>query len=269
MTPQILTTIKQKITQIVQICHLNLNHKSNPQGRPLKIKNEDALALALYQHMSTRATKKSVFEDFRKSLRCSYKTLVESLNRVAFWSMRILFILMRLGRKHSHIVKYTDATDLPVCLKKNADSHRVMKNWAGWGHSSKGWYYGLKMTMTRDADGKILGLYFTAPRKNDRDIFRKINKDIEGIIVADAGYVSKKLEQDMHIEGRRWILTRPYKTMKKLCTKWQDRLYRSRFRIEFDFRSLKLFHGLLTSLPRSANGYIANYLNALLSFVIA
>ncbi len=41
------------------------------------------------------------------------------------------------------------------------------------------------------------------------------------------------------------------------------------FQIEFDFRDLKLFHGLVTSLPRSVNGYLANYIFALLSFVVA
>lgn len=125
------------------------------------------------------------------------------------------------------------------------------------------------MTMTRDATGNILGLRFSDANRNDRDIFRSINKNIEGIIVADAGYVSKKLEEDMNIEGKRWILIRPYKTMRKLAADWQLKLYRSRFQIEFDFRSLKLFHGLVTSLPRSVNGYLANYLSALCSFVIS
>lgn len=269
MYPQLFQILKTKIAHLVRVLHLNLNHKSHPQGRKLKIGNEDALTLALYRHTSTRATKKSVFEDFKDVLSCSYKTLVLALNRVSLWSMRILFLLMRLGKRHGHPVKYTDATDLPVCLKKNADSHRVMRGFAGWGHSSKGWYYGLKMTMTRDARGNILGLRFTAPAKNDRDIFRSINRDIFGVIVADAGYVSKQLERDMHIEGKRWILIRPFKTMKKIMTRWQERLYRSRFMIEFDFRSLKLFHGLLTSLPRSVNGYLAHYLNSILSFVLA
>ncbi len=235
----------------------------------MKINPEDALTLALYQHASTRATKKSVWDDFRKTLRCSYKTLGVAMNRAAVWSMKILFLLMRLGKKHGHIVKYTDATDLPVCLAKNGGTHRTMKHLADWGRSGKGWYYGLKMTMTRDMRGNILALRFTAPGANDRDIFRSINKDVEGVIVADAGYVSRELERDMFIEGKRWCLIKPYKTMKKLCTRWQAKLYNSRFAIEFDFRSLKLFHGLVTSLPRSINGYIANYLHAVLSFVVA
>lgn len=269
MYPAILARTKQSITRIVQLFHLNLNHKTNPQGRPLKIDNLSALTLAVYQHTSTRATKKSVYDDFRATLNCSYKTLVESLNRVSIWAMRILFLLMRWGKQQAHLVKMTDSTDIPVCLRKNADAHRTMKSLAGWGRSAKGWYYGLKMTMTRDLKGHTLGLRFTAPWANDRDIFRAINRDIGGVIVADAGYVSKDLERDMTVEGWRWVLIRPLRTMRKLMTKWPAELYRTRFAIEFDFRSLKLFHGLVTSRPRSVNGYIANYLHALLSFVIA
>ena len=114
----------------------------------------------------------------------------------------------------------------------------------------------------------MLGVKFTSANANDRDTFRKINHDIFGIIVADAGFVSKQLERDMNIDGKRWLLIRPYKTMEKLMTKWQEDLYRGRFQIEFDFRSLKMFHGLVTSLPRSVNGNLANYIHALTSFVL-
>lgn len=267
MLPLLYTKLKHIVTQLY--VHFKLARETPASGRPQKIKDVDALTLALYQHQSTRVTKKSVYDDFKDILCCSYKTLVVSMNRVALLTIRLLFILMRLGRKHAHLVKYTDATDLPVCLKKNADSHRTMRGLASFGYSSKGWFYGLYMTLTRDYAGRLLGLRFTTASTDGRKVFRKINQDIFGIIVADSGYVSRQLEQDMYIEGKRWILIKPFKTMKKLMTGWQAALYRGRFRIEFDFRNLKLFHGLVTSLPRSINGYIANYLHALLSFVLA
>jgi hypothetical protein len=191
------------------------------------------------------------------------------MNTAAVLAKQILERIMRSFANTAHAIKYTDATDIPVCLKKNADKHRTMDGLVGFGHSAKGWYYGLKMTMTRDADGRMLGLSFTHPGANDRDIFRDINKNIMGVLVADAGYVSRQLECDMSIENKRILLIRPYKTMKRLATLWQLGIYRGRFQIEFDFRCLKLFHGLVTSMPRSVNGYLANYVFALLSFVIA
>jgi len=258
--------LKHLVTQLFY--HYRLVKETPTSGRPKKIPAIDAVTLALYQHRSTRLTKKSVYEDFKAVLKCSYKTLVVSMNAAALTCLRLLYIIMRLGKKHERLVKYTDSTDIPVCLKKNADSHQTMAPLATLGRSSKGWFYGLKMTLTRDHEGRMLGVKFTSATANDRDIFRKINQDIFGIIVADAGYVSKKLEADMNLEGKRWVFIRPYKTMKKLMTKWQEQLYKGRFQIEFDFRSLKLFHGLITSLPRSINGYLANYIHALTSFAL-
>lgn len=259
--------LKQIITHIVHEFKLDISPA--PTGRPRKIPPVESLALAEYMHRSTRATKRSVYEDLKQSLRCSYKTLVVSMNDSAKLAKQIIEKLMGLFAKDAHPVKYTDATDLPVCLKKNADKHKTMAALADFGHSSKGWYYGLKMTMTRDHDGRLLGLRFTHPGVSDRDIFRSINKNLSGILVADAGYMSKQLESDMHVEGKRILLIRPYKSMKRIATMFQLALYKGRFKIEFDFRVLKLFHGLLTSLPRSVNGYLANYLHAMLSFVLA
>lgn len=266
MAIALFTKLKAVVTQM---CHrFRLVKETSTNGRPRKISQIDAMTLSLYQHASTRATKRSVYEDFKEDLHCSYKTLVVSMNAAAIGCLRLLTLLMRLGRTFQHLVKYTDSTDIPVCLKKNADEHKTMADIASFGKSSKGWFYGLRMTLTRDDDGKMLGVRFATANSNDRDTLRKVNKEIFGIIIADAGYVSKKLEDDMNIEGKRWLLIRPYKTMKKLMTKWQEDLYKGRFQIEFDFRSLKLFHGLVTSLPRSINGYLANYIHALTSFVL-
>lgn len=258
--------LKAVVTRLSQ--YIGLANQTPANGRPRKISDVDALTLSLYRQQSTRATKKSIYDDFKSKLKCSYKTLVESINKSAVACAKLLFFIMRQNRKNQHLVKFTDATDIPVCLKKNADSHKTMAHFAELARSSKGWFYGMKLTITRDKDGRLLAVLFTRANENDRKICKEINKDIHGIIVMDAGYVSKELENSMNIENQRWLLIRPYKSMKKLMTGWQEDLYKMRFSIEFDFRSLKLFHGLVTSLPRSVNGYMANYLHSLLSFVL-
>lgn len=263
------TVFKQLKAVVTQLVHkFRLVKETSTTGRPRKISRIDSVALALYQHASTRATKKSVYEDFKDILSCSYKTLVVSMNQAAVLCARLLFLIMRANRSNQCFVKYTDATDIPVCLKKNADYHKTMREFSELARSSKGWFYGIKLTITRDRDGRLLALLFTRANENDRNICRNINKDIYGIIVLDAGYVSKVLEKDMNIENKRWLLIKPYKSMRKIMTHWQEELYKGRFQIEFDFRVLKMFHGLVTSLPRSINGYFANYIQALTSFVL-
>ena len=90
-----------------------------------------------------------------------------------------------------------------------------------------------------------------------------------GLFVADAGYISKKLQRDFYIEGKRLLLAKPRKNMGKIMTKFQEFLYSTRMLIELNFRSLKMFYGLVTSLPRSVGGYLANYIYALLAYQIA
>ena len=54
--------------------------------------------------------------------------------------------------------------------------------------------------------------------------------------------------------------------MKKLATKFQTWLYGTRMQIELHPRSLKMFYGLVTSMPRSVDGYFANYIYSLLAY---
>jgi len=267
MTPALLTSVRRSVIEIIETYKVRLP-EAPKTGRPRIVEWIDAITFGIYQHRSTRATKKSVWDDFKKSLGCAYSTFVTALNDAWEIVLDVLGLMMRSDREVAHVVKYTDATDIPVCLNKNATGNKTMKGCATWGHSGKGYYFGLKMTMTRDADGRILGLKFTAANASDRKIFRSINKNIGGVIVADAGYVDTKMEKEMSVPGRVLII-KPYKNMKKVAAAWQTAVYNSRFQIEFDFCNLKLFHGLVSSLPRSINGMIGNYIFALLSFVVS
>ena len=91
---------------------------------------------------------------------------------------------------------------------------------------------------------------------------------MEGIFVADAGYISKDLEKEFFIENKRILFARPKANMKRIATEWQHALYKTRMLIELNFRNLKMFHNLETSLPRSIDGYFANYIYSLLAFVL-
>lgn len=260
--------LKKVVANIVDRLNITIK-KQNNKGRKPKIDLVKGLTLALYLKQSTRTTKKSLFCDLKNLLSCSYKTFVVTLNKLSVYALKILFFLLKIGRKNAHIVKFTDSTNIPVCLNKNANKHKTMKHLADWGNSGHGFYFGLKMTLTRDFKGRILGIKFTSPKKNDREIFKEINKDLDGVFIADSGYTSKNLERSFYKEGKRIAIIKPRKNMKKLATPFEIFLYNTRFRIEFDFRNLKLFYGLITSLPRSINGYIANYIYALLSYVLA
>jgi len=235
-------------------------------GRTLANTPEDTIALSLFKQLQGIKTKKSVWEIF--SLSCSYKTLVVNMNKLALYALAILNVILKWNQKNAHLVKHTDSTDIPVCLNKNAKHHKTMKTLASWGHSGKGFYYGLKMSISTDLNRNLLAIRFGTGNSNDRETFKKMNADIMGIFVADAGYISKDLEKEFYIENKRILFAKPKANMKRICTEFQKKLYDTRMLIELNFRNLKLFHNLETSLPKSIDGYLGNYVYSLLSYVL-
>lgn len=257
------------ILQKVQFLHkaLKLDKREKTKGRKLAISNCETISLAIFKQQNNIATKKSVFEIFKPP--CVYKTMVVNMNRCARTAMVLLALLLKINRKDAHLIKHTDSTDIPVCSLKNALHHKTMKGLAQWGHTGKGRFYGLKLHITTDLKKKILAVRFTSGNIYDGKVFMKLNKGLFGIFVADAAYLSKKLRERFHREHQRILFAAPRKNMKKLMTKVQELLYGTRMLIELNFRSLKLFYGLVTSLPRSVSGYLASYIYSLLAYLIA
>ncbi len=235
-------------------------------GRPLAVAGEETIAMALFKQNAGIGTKKKIFEIFRPKE--SYKTLCVEMNRFALQALLVLNAILKWNQKNAHLIKHTDSTDIPVCLNKNAKNHRTMKILSSWGHSGKGMYYGLKMSVTTDLKRNLLAVKFTSANGDNRKTFRKMNQNINGIFVADAGYVSKDLEKEFYIEHKRILFTKPRANMKKMITSFQYHLYNTRMLIELNFRNLKMFYAFITSVPRSIGGYLANYVYSLLAYVL-
>lgn len=240
---------------------------SKSTGRPLAITPEETIALSLFKQAQGIETKKSVWEIF--NLKCTYKTLVVNMNRLILYSLLILKSILKWNQKDAHPIKHTDSTDVPVCLTKNGKRHRTMRDMATWAHGPKGWYFGLKMSITTDLKRNLLAIRFGSGNSDDRKTFKEMNKDLMGIFVADAGYISKDLERDFFIENKRILFAKPRANMKRIATAFQTKLYDTRMQIELNFRNLKMFYGLVTSLPRSIDGYLGNYIYSLLAYVLA
>jgi len=261
--------VYKEIQEKVSLVHeeVNLKKGSGAIGRPRKLEDKEVITLAVYQHQQGIPTKKQIYNDFRPP--CTYKTFNESVNRLLPQILRIFLTLIALNRKNAHAIKYTDSTDIPVCLNKNAKYHKTMHGLAQWGRGSKGFYFGLKLHVTTDFEGRLLALTFTPANTDDRAVFMKLNDRLKGLFVADAGYISKELSKKFYQEGERLLMAKPKANMKKLATLWQHLLYNTRARVETLFNNTKKFRGLISSFPRSIDGYLCNFLGALLAEVLA
>lgn len=180
---------------------LKLNKFEKLKGRKLAISIQDIITLALFKQRQCILTKKSLFEIFRP--KCSYKTLVVNLIRFSNLALIILFALLKINHKKASLIKHTDSTDIPVCLPKNAKRHQTMKFVSNWAKTGKGWFYGLKLHLTTDLKRKLLSFRFTSGNIHDTKVFMDLNKNLEGVFVADCGYCSDKLNREFYQEGNR------------------------------------------------------------------
>src|SRR3989338_4299278 len=261
-------TVYNRIREVVKFFwkRLQLDRQLPTTGRHLKLHPCDALAAGLLKQRQNIETKKAIYELLEPD--CSYKTFVVSINRWAKWAGLMLALVLRMNRADAHLVKHIDSTDIPVCLNKNARRHKTMRMFADWGKTGKGWFYGLKLHLTSDLKRRVLAVTFTSGNRADATVFLELNHDLRGVFLADAAYTGEALAREFHQEHRRWLLARPRKNMKKLRGEWTARLYATRMMVEWNFRSLKMSYGIVTSLPRSINGYLTHYVYALTAFVL-
>lgn len=196
-----------------------------------------------------------------------YKNFVVTMNRYSLDFLVLINVLLQLQQRKSGVVKIIDSTPVPVCKNYRIYRHKTMKQIATRSKSTTGWFYGLKLHIITDLKKNILMMRFTTANVDDRkvlDIF--LNQLKNSIILADAGYISSKLQQKA-AKGRNVILISVRKNMKKLATPLQIFLLNMRGRIESIFSVLKERLGLISSLPRSENGYLAHYSRVLFGYL--
>ncbi len=145
-----------------------------------------------------------------------------------------------------------------------------MEGLANWGKTGDGWFFGVKLHLISDLMEKIQSVLFTSGKTSDKDVatVTKLAKEVTGIVIADAGYVSQKLARAFNRVDR-ILKAKPYKNMRVLATALDGLLYGTRMMIEKHFRCLKQFFGLVTSMPRSVTGYFANYFYSLMAYQLS
>ena len=142
-----------------------------------------------------------------------------------------------------------------------------MRRLASRSKTALGWFYGLKLHAMTDIFGNLLGIRFTTGKVNDRIVLDAfLEKLHSSIIIADAGYISKRLEKKASKQGN-ILLTCLRKSSLRLASFLDICLLNLRPRIEILFSILKERLGLVTSLPRSVDGYLAHYIHVIFGYL--
>lgn len=198
----------------------------------------------------------------------TYKSFVLLMNQNAKLILILINLLLQLNHQQAGVVKIVDSTHIPVCKNYRIGRHKTMKSVATRSKSSLGWFYGLKLHALTDVQGNLLGIQFTTASVDDRVVLDTfLTKLHHSLVLADAGYVSKTLEKKAR-ENNNLLLTCVRKNMKKCASFLDICLLNLRPRIEVLFSLLKERLGLITSLPRSVDGYLAHYIHVIFGYLV-
>lgn len=194
-----------------------------------------------------------------------YSAFVDACHR----ALPLMLVLLQQLLCADEPLKFMDSTMLPVCTLKRADGHKVAQGIAQFGKNHQGWHYGFKLHVSINKAGRLCGLIFTPANVYDAQMMPKILNNRTKIAVGDSHYGASVMGRIIWEKYGTIIVAPPhYKQKKKLMTTWQHALLRLRSKIEAVFDVLKQHLHLVSSFPRSPQGYLLHYVRILLGYQI-
>jgi len=192
-----------------------------------------------------------------------YNRFVDHCHR----ALPVLLMLLQQTLASDAPLKFVDSTMLEVCRLVRADRHKICKNIAQFGKNHQGWHYGFKLHAAIDLHGKLGGLFFTPASFHDAQAMPAILNHHTKIAVGDSAYGARVMGRHLFETYGTIVVAPPHYTQKrKILTWWQYKLLTLRPKIESVFGYLKQQLHLVTSFPRSINGYLLHYVRILLGY---
>jgi len=153
-----------------------------------------------------------------------------------------------------------------IAVSHHRRQAKVAQPWAAWGKDSdKHWFFGFKLHAVCDRRGQLVSLRIRAGNVADITKAEALLSQLRGLAMADAAYISASLREKLWAVGL-LLLSPLRKNMKGLASLEQMGQLKGRQIIETVFSMLKERLGLITSLPRSLDGYLVHYVLVLLAY---
>ncbi|MFH1644727.1 MAG: IS982 family transposase [bacterium] len=234
------------------------------------ILSEIMTIVILFHHSKFRT-----FKDFYFYLKTHHKTAFNSLvsyNRFVELQKQVLVPLMLFlsisCSNDSSDIHFIDSTSLKVCHNKRIYSHKTFKDIAKRGMTSVGWFYGFKLHLVINPNGRIAGFHITPGNVADNNpkVVKKITQNIFGKLFGDKGYLSKKLFVDLYQKGLT-LITKVKKNMENKLMDFYDKiLLKKRGIIESVNNVLKNVCMIEHSRHRSIANFFVNIFSALSAY---
>jgi transposase len=169
------------------------------------------------------------------------------------------------GRCHG--ISFIDSTALSVCDNHRIHNHKVFAQLAQRGKGSMGWFYGFKLHLVVNDCGELLACQITPGNVDDREPVPALSRRLFGKLIADRGYISQALfEQLLETFGVQ-LITKLRKNMKNRLMPLMDKLLlRKRAIIESIVDQLKNISQIEHTRHRSPTNCFINIIAGLIAY---
>lgn len=164
-------------------------------------------------------------------------------------------------------ISFIDSTALEVCNNHRIHQHKVFAGLAERGKGSMGWFYGLKLHLVINDRGEILACQITPGNVDDRKPVPVLCKRLFGKLIADRGYISQALFEQLLDTFNVQLITRLKKNMKNRLMSLIDKLLlRKRAIVESVIDQLKNISQIEHTRHRSPTNAFINILAGLIAY---
>jgi len=247
-----------------------LKENSKKRNRRGQLSMSEIMTIIIYFHQSHYRNFKSYYtEHVCQHLQAEFPNLVTYERFVILMPSAfgpLSAYLKSLYGKCSGI-SFLDSTALAVCDSHRIHNHKVFEGVAQRGKGSMGWFYGLKLHLVVNDRGEILACQVTPGNTDDRKPVAALCKGLFGKLVADRGYISQALFEQLFETFDMQLITRIKRNMKNRLMLLVDKiLLRKRAIIESVVDQLKNVSQIEHTRHRSPINCFINILAGLIAY---
>ena len=164
-------------------------------------------------------------------------------------------------------ISFIDSTPLAVCNPRRIAQHRLFAGLAQRGKNSTGWFFGFKLHVVFNDQGELLNVALTPGNVDDRKPVPGLVRKLFGKLVADRGYLSKRLFKELMETFGIQLITKIKSNMKNQLLPLTDKLLlRKRAIIETIIDQLKNISQIEHTRHRSPVNCLVNLLCGLIAY---
>lgn len=246
-----------------------LTNGSRQRRRDGQLYNSEIMTILIHFHQSQYRTFKAYYTYYvQRHLGSEFPHLV-SYGRFVQLIPRVLALLCAylftcLGRCTG--ISFADSTPIAVCDNRRISQHKVFVGLAKRGKSSTGWFFGFKLHLVVNDRGELLGFCLTPGSRADVKVLPKLVKHLFGKVIADKGYLSQALFEQLLRQGLH-LITKLKANMKNRLMPLADKLLlRKRAIIETITDQLKNISQIEHTRHRSPINFLVNLLCGLIAY---